>query len=458
MRDLNGSELSETPREKNKHGTARDAGKQISPQGGSKQELDSVMPPGSGAEESEENTRRSMLRELRDHEETIRKQDLELSQSRGDTEELRRLEQEPRERNRTLETLTSNLGTNEQRFRELAESLADPFFSLDTDLRYTYWNEASEHLTGIPASAALGRSIYEVFPGDTKNRDSAIAVYRRVLNKKRPATFENEFELEDGVHHFQISVYPILEGITVFVKDVTENRRILDDLRLSNEELDTFALVVTHDIGSSLVFIEEFAGRALHACAAGERDIVEREVEQVIEAVQDTRDYIEQLHEYARAGYREEDEHMSCCVDVLQEVIAELAVEVEKAGAEISIQDDLPYLAVDPLKLHQVFRNLVKNALDHACCEGLRIEIGSKTIKGAVRLHVMDNGRGIAHDEKAGVFLPFKRLQAVETRGMGIGLSIAKRAVESWGGRIWVESSPGEGCRFFFTAPSGTIS
>jgi PAS domain S-box-containing protein len=378
--------------------------------------------------------------------------------SKSEVDELRRLEYELLEHNESLEVLTSSLSRSERRFRELAESIADPFFALDSDLRYTYWNKASERLTGISSIEALGKSIYEIFPADPENRDAAIAVYKRVLEEGRPETFVNEFSLEGDIYFFSINVYPIEDGITVFVKDITKIRRTLEELRSSNQELDAFALVVSHDLSSSMVFVEDFARRAMHACAEGDRERVKGDIEQVIIAVIDTRQYIEQLQDYARAGYKEEGEYISCCGDILREVIGELAVESSSIGAEIVVKDDLPHVAVNPLKLRQVFHNLISNALDHAHCERLYVEVGTNSRKGEVRFHVMDNGKGIAPDEQADIFLPFKRMQDVETEGMGLGLSIAKRAVESWGGRIWVESSPGEGCCFFFTAPSGIMS
>jgi PAS domain S-box-containing protein len=396
--------------------------------------------------------------ELDNHRRLLWEKDLELSRNREELEDMRQVRQELLERNEDLEILASGLRTSEALYRERAESIADPFFALDADLRYTFWNEACELLTGIAASEALGKSIHEIFPDDPENRERAIAFYKRVIQRNKPETFINAFHIGDGLHHFQVSAYPYRDGATVFVRDIIDSRKIMEDLRESNRELDAFALVVSHDLKSSMVFIEDFARRALGACLQKDLERVRKEIGHAIKAVRGTREYIEQLHEYARAGYREKDDCASDAADMIQTVIEELKNEAQIAGAELIVAHDLPRVAVNALKLRQVFHNLICNSLDHAFGEGLRIEVGVEVVKDRAKFFVRDNGRGIPPEEQTDIFLPFKRMQGVETAGMGLGLSIAKRAVESWGGKIWVESSPQEGCCFIFTAPLDILS
>jgi PAS domain S-box-containing protein len=128
------------------------------------------------------------------------------------------------------------LRESEERYRELANSITDVFFAMDKNLRYTYWNRASEELTGIPAQDALGKSLYELFP-DTPQTRRAEQVYRDVLSTQQPQTFVNEYQLEGRDFYFEISVYPSKDGISVFSKDVTERRRAEEQILIANERL-----------------------------------------------------------------------------------------------------------------------------------------------------------------------------------------------------------------------------
>ena len=99
------------------------------------------------------------------------------------------------------------------------------FFAMDEHLRYTYWNKASERLTGISAKGAIGKTIFEIFPDDEETR-RAVAVYQEVLRTRQSKTFVNEFEVAGSKYFFEISAYPSKNGISVFVKDITERKQI----------------------------------------------------------------------------------------------------------------------------------------------------------------------------------------------------------------------------------------
>ncbi len=128
---------------------------------------------------------------------------------------------------------------SEEKYRELADSITNVFFAMDEHLRYTYWNKASEILTGIPAQDATGKSLPEVFP-ETPELRRAEKVYRDVLRTQQPQTFVNDFDI-DGRHYvFEISAYPSRRGVSVFAKDITEPKRMEEALREAEEEKSTF--------------------------------------------------------------------------------------------------------------------------------------------------------------------------------------------------------------------------
>jgi len=123
------------------------------------------------------------------------------------------------------------LRESERRYRELIDSISDVFFAMDRDLRYTYWNKASEKLTGVSAGDAIGKSLYELFPEVKATR--ADTLYQEVLRTRQPRSFVNEYQLEGKNFSFEISAYPSKTGLSVFVKDISERKRAEEALRKS---------------------------------------------------------------------------------------------------------------------------------------------------------------------------------------------------------------------------------
>jgi PAS domain S-box-containing protein len=117
------------------------------------------------------------------------------------------------------------LKESEAKYKELAESITDVFFAMDSKLRYTYWNRASEELTGIPAKDALGKRVYDIFPDDEAT-GRALNAYRSVLATREPQHFVNEYSLGGRDYVFDISAYPTTDGLCVYIKDVTERRKL----------------------------------------------------------------------------------------------------------------------------------------------------------------------------------------------------------------------------------------
>jgi PAS domain S-box-containing protein len=127
------------------------------------------------------------------------------------------------------------LKDSEESYRELADSITEVFFAMDEHLRYTYWNKASEILTGIRAEDAIGKSLLEIFP-DTTGMRNAEKVYRDVLRTQQSQTFVNEFDIDGRHYTFEISAYPSRGGISVFVRDITEHKQAEEALQQSEEK------------------------------------------------------------------------------------------------------------------------------------------------------------------------------------------------------------------------------
>ena len=154
----------------------------------------------------------------------------------------KRTEHALRQLNETLEQRvaerTAELAQSEQKFRELADSITDVFFAFDQTLHYTYWNKASEILTGVPAQHAIGKAFSEMFP-DTPALKDAEQNYRQAIESKQPRFFTSEYEIQGVRYYFDVNVYPTAHGISVIAKDVTAARQAEQQLRESETKFST---------------------------------------------------------------------------------------------------------------------------------------------------------------------------------------------------------------------------
>ena len=126
------------------------------------------------------------------------------------------------------------LKQSEAKYRELAESITDIFFAMDEDLRYTYWNRATEKLIGISAKDALGKHIFDIFPDD-ENMRKAESLYRKALTTKKPQYLVHRLPIGGRDFVFEINAYPTASGLCVYVKDVTERKKLEEALEESGQ-------------------------------------------------------------------------------------------------------------------------------------------------------------------------------------------------------------------------------
>ena len=132
-----------------------------------------------------------------------------------------------------------SLHESEIKYRELAESISDIFFAMDTELKYTYWNKASEKLSGILAKDALGKNLTEIYP-DNDNTRKVKALYLKTMATKEPQHLTVEYPGGPNSIH-EISAYPTENGVSVFVKDITKSAHIKEALAKSEERFKQVA-------------------------------------------------------------------------------------------------------------------------------------------------------------------------------------------------------------------------
>jgi signal transduction histidine kinase len=166
---------------------------------------------------------------------------------------------------------------------------------------------------------------------------------------------------------------------------------------------------------------------------------------------------INELLEFATAGKVEFAKEPVSLSQMLSDIQADLSFLIKERNVKVSVQSDLPAVQGDPVRLSQVWRNLISNSIKYNDKRDPTIDIGFHERDGThveYEFYVKDNGIGIAERLLGEIFLPFRRATTdPQYEGTGIGLAIVKRVLEFHGGRIQVESKLGEGTTFRFTLP-----
>ena len=173
----------------------------------------------------------------------------------------------------------------------------------------------------------------------------------------------------------------------------------------------------------------------------------------ITEGTRRMRDLLADLLSYTEAGVRQDrpDESVDLNV-VLEKVQKDLKIAIEDTATQI-IAPQLPVVHGPEAHYLQLFQNLIANAIKYRGPEPPRVTISVERSNNEWLLAVADNGIGIDPQYHKQIFGVFKRLHGKQIPGTGIGLAICQRVVERNGGRIWVESRPGDGATFYFTLP-----
>lgn len=355
--------------------------------------------------------------------------------------------------------MEEELRESEEMHRGLVRASPDAVTVSDLLGNITYVSPQTLRLHGFEGEELLGMNAIHLIARE--DREKALAVYRMALEEGMVRNAELTAVKKDGTRFpVELSVAVIRDtrgeprGLVAFTRDISERKKMEMELRNRNEELEAFAHTISHDLLTPVAIVEGYAKAALEADAEGRAEAERECLEAIARGARRMSELISSLLQYAQAGHAEMEELAVDSEEVLLEVLMDLEEEIQGKGAAVKIRDRLPVVRAEAVKLRQVFFNLVGNALKHmGQVENPRVEIEARVEGDLAIFRVSDNGVGIPPALQEQIFEPFKHFSMDGTPGLGIGLSTVKRAVRSWGGKIWVESSPGEGATFLFTVP-----
>jgi len=253
-----------------------------------------------------------------------------------------------------------------------------------------------------------------------------------------------------------------------FVKarsELEDERVNLEDqkklLEKANKELDSFVYTASHDLRAPLRAISSFSGFLEEDYKDKLGKEGKEQLGEIRKGVNRMTKLIDDLLELSRISRIKNPYERVKMNELVASVVERVKFDIDKNKVDLRIQENMPTVSCDGIKMAEVFLNLINNAIKFSSKnkkEDPKIEIGCDTKEEFYEFRVKDNGIGIDpkyHDEIFGIF---RRLQtASEYEGTGAGLSIVKRIVEDHGGKVWVKSKPGEGAAFYFTLPTGVV-
>jgi signal transduction histidine kinase len=226
------------------------------------------------------------------------------------------------------------------------------------------------------------------------------------------------------------------------------------ELARSNQDLEQFAYVASHDLQEPLRMIANYT-QLLAERYRGKLDPqADKYIQYAVDGAVRMQALIQDLLKFSRVGKAEIEPRTTDCRAVVEQTLKNLQAAVRESGAVVN-WNGLPVVMADPSQLTQVFQNLIANAIKFHGTESPVIQIDVEKNEHEWVFAVSDNGIGIPAESWQDIFAIFRRLHTRdEYAGNGIGLSICKKIIERHGGRIWIEAQATPGCRFKFTLPT----
>lgn len=236
-----------------------------------------------------------------------------------------------------------------------------------------------------------------------------------------------------------------------------ERANLIKELESKNAELEQFAYTVSHDLKSPLVTMRGYLGYLKNSAVNGDFIRFDHDLERVINATNTMQDLLSDLLNLSRIGRIEEAIENVSVKNTVEKVLELVHNVYADKKMEIVVQENLPIVKVNPIRLREVIQNLIVNAMKFSAHQTTpKVVIGTDGFDSATKfpiLFVKDNGVGIDPQYHKKIFGLFNRLDN-EIEGTGVGLTLVKRIVEIYGGKIWVESDGhGNGSTFYFTLP-----
>ncbi|HTW26024.1 MAG TPA: PAS domain S-box protein [Acetobacteraceae bacterium] len=360
--------------------------------------------------------------------------------------------------------------TEAARTQAVMDTVLDGLITIDETGVIETFNPAAVRIFGYQPEEVIGRNVSMLMPepyraehgGYLRNymRTGAATVLGAVREMRAMRKGGSEFPMELGVSEMNVAGKRLFVGT---VRDISERKQAeaaieayIAALSRSNQELDDFAYIASHDLKEPLrglsnnaLFLKEDFEAAL-----GESGV--RRLSRITYLCERMERLVNDLLYFSRLGRQALALQETDLNDVIADIALTLEHTLEEAHATIVVPAPLPRIVCDLPRITEVFRNLITNAVKYNDKPDKRIEIGCSERDGKRAYFVRDNGIGIERRFHQDIFRIFKRLNYEDdkAKGTGVGLTFVKKIVERHGGEIWLDSEPGQGTTFYFSIQS----
>ncbi|MDR0470824.1 MAG: PAS domain S-box protein [Nitrososphaerota archaeon] len=361
------------------------------------------------------------------------------------------------------------LRLSEKQYKKLANSIAGPFFALDSCLKFTFWNKSTEKFTGIKSTDVLGKHFFFVF-GKNKLSRRFLDIYHDVIRTKHPRAFSGKLPKGDDTF-FEIEVYPTGNGISVLARDITERKKIQVSMEKNTKRLEELVRIRTEKLNNAerLVAIGETAGMIGHDIRNPLQSIIgelflakatlsefsetklAKSLMECVTAIEEQTLYINQivadLQDFAKPL-------VPCIIETnLDETIRAVSLPLDvPQNVHISYLSVVPHLVLrtDPLFIKRILSNLIRNGIQAMEINGGELTVSTFLRDNFLIVTVSDTGTGISDEVKEKIFKP---LFTTKSKGQGFGLAVVKKLAEALGGNVHFETQVGRGTTFIVELP-----
>ncbi len=361
----------------------------------------------------------------------------------------------------------------------LADLSVDAFLLLDENLNLLNINDVGNKLFGVSEVDAFGKCIVDIMPDIKKS-----GIYKKCRNVlKTGESVIMHQKLSD--RSLAVHVFKLGDSLGVIVRDITERKRaeeerelVLVELAEKTKELEQVIHLTSHDLRSPLVNIQGFT-RELEEAYKKFHEVLNSETappalkrriastldgdfplafQHILASSAKMDSLLSGLLKLARMGRTNLNIEKLDMNKLMSEVISTLEFQAGEIKATVEVEE-LPPCYGDEAQIDQVFSNLVGNALKFLDPKRRGVvRISGRAEKEQVIYCVEDNGIGIAEKDKDAIFEIFHKLNPEDKRGEGLGLIIVRKILDRHGGKVWVESEPGKGSKFFVSLPDISLS
>ncbi len=374
----------------------------------------------------------------------------------------------PKEAPKILLNQDTDLVASEIHLRSYMEAALRAILAISQDGRIVFMNGHTEEIFGYTHAELFGQDSAILLPQRFRAayadalQTYFVAPSVRILGKDIDLAGRrkngDEFPIEVGLSYVQAQEGVIAIG---FVSDITERKRVRDELahanaelRRSNNDLEQFASMASHDLQEPLRIVTSYL-ELLERRHAGQLDAEAREfIDFAVDGATRMKGLIQDLLSFSRAGTQSTDIQNVEAGILVQRAVDNLKAAIEERSADVTWDQPLPEVAADAGLLVQVLQNLIANGIKFQNDSTPRVHVSVVKQGGEWVFSVRDNGIGVDPRHSGRIFRIFERLNASDQYpGTGMGLAISQKIVERHGGRIWFDSHPGEGSTFFFSIP-----